>query len=326
MGMRASGIAHFGVSANGLLAYIAGEPASRVERLVWLDHDGTTEPLPTPVDGYLDPRLSPDRKSIAVAVEGDSTFDIWVYDIERGTLTRLTFDGDNTWPSWSPDGKRIAFASVRDNASMSTYIKNADGSGEAELLYSPDVHENAGQATPGGWSPDGRTLLINFTDQKGSNILALDTEEGTTQMLLDSPAGEYGGHISPDGRWMVYSSDESGRFEIYVRPFPGHGGKWQISADGGGQPRWSHDGTRLFFRWLSEIRVVDVGTRGDRWQSGRPRQLLDGFPAATANYNYDVVDRDRFVIVQAEQDENRPLGVTVVVNWLDELRRRIPDE
>jgi Tol biopolymer transport system component len=293
--------------------------------MVWKYRDGRSEPLSTAVAGYVSPRLSPDRKQIAVGIEGETTFDIWTYDIERETSTRLTFEGDNNWPVWSPDGKRVAFSSVRNDSLMSAYAKAADGSGTAEQVFSPEGKPNWGQTSPSDWSPDGRFLLMEFTNENGTNVLAYGFDEGQERILMESPASEAAPTLSPDGKWLAYSSDEAGRAEVYVRPFPERGGKWQISTEGGGYPRWSPDGRKIFYRRQGRLMEVDVDIRGESFQASRPRQVLEGLPSTTSDVDYDVLDRDTFLVIELAGDETAPKGVTVTVNWLDELRRRVPN-
>ena len=242
-----------------------------------------------------------------------------------GPVTRLTFEGDNNWPVWSPDGERVAFSSVRDGALMSAYSKLADGSGSAERIFSPEGRPNWGQTSPSDWSPDGRHLVMEFTDENGVNVLAFSLEEGKEQILMETPATERSPILSPDGRWLSYTSDESGRSETYVRPFFRRGGKWQVSTQGGSYPRWSPDGRKIFYRTQGSLMEVDIDMRGESFQASRPRLVLDGFPPLTTDIDYDVLDNDTFLVVEFAGDETAPQAVTVVVNWLDELRRRVPD-
>jgi len=325
MGMRSSGVVHVGVANNGVLAYIAGAPRSRQARLVWRDRDGGTEPLAAPVGGYLSPRISPDRTRVAAQVEGATTFDIWTYDFRQETLTRLTFEGDNGTPNWSPDGKRIAFSSVRDNALMSAYVKAADGSGQAEMVYSPERFENAGQIVPRGWTPDGRTLILEFTNENAANIAALSEADGEVKVVLETPASESVAALSPDGRWLAYASDEAGEFQIFVRAFPGPGGKWQVSTAGGSAPRWSPDGSELFYRLQAGLYAVAVDGSAGSFRAGRPERVFDDLAAGSGLFDYDVLDSKRFLVIESAGDDTAPAGVTVVVNWLDELERRVPD-
>ena len=325
MGMRNSGVVHVGFAQNGLLAYIAGAPRSQQARLVWRYRDGRSEPLPAPVAGYLNPRISPDRTQVVAQLEGATTYDIWIYHIGQQTLTRLTFEGDNTNPAWSPDGRRIAFASVRGNALMSAYVKAADGSGQAEMIYSPDSHENAGQVVPFGWTPDGRSMILEFTNENATNLVSFSEDDGEARVVLETPAAESNPAISPNGRWVAYASDEAGDFQVFVRAYPGPGGKWQISTEGGAGPRWSPDGTELFYRWQSGLYVVAVEGDAGTFRYGRPEVVFDDLNPALLSYDYDVLDSDRLLIIENAGDDTAPAGVTVVVNWLDDLNRRVPN-
>ena len=325
MGMRSSGVVHAGFARNGLLAYIAGTPRSRQSRLTWRYLDGRSKPLPAPVAGYINPRFSPDRKQIAVEIEGPTTFDIWTYHLERQTSTRLTFEGDNTAPIWSPDGKRIAFASVRDDALTSIYVKAADGSGKAELLYSPEHLPNSGGAYPSGWSQDGAALVVEFTDQNSSNLMALFLDDKKEQVLVETPAAEQSASLSPDGRWLAYASDEAGQAQVFVRAYPGPGGKWQISVDGGFAPRWSADGKQIFFRWERNLWSVQIDSGGNSIRASRRQLIFDDVPPVGEDGGYDVLDSERLLFVEHAGDDTEPTGVTVVVNWLDDLRHRVPN-
>jgi len=325
MGMRSSGVVHAGFARNGLMAYIEGTPQSRQGLLVWRSRDGAAEPLPAPVGGYLNPRISPDGTKIAVQVAGETSYDISIFDTRQTTLTRLTFEGDNTVPTWSSDGTRISFASVRNNALMSAYVKAADGSGQAELVFPADRIPNAGQVTPRGWTPDGRTMVLEFTNENATNLASLSTEDKNPVVLLETPATEQNPALSPSGRWLAYSSDESGEFQIFVRAFPGPGGKWQVSAAGGVAPRWSPDGKELYFRAGDELLVASVDDGVSSFRAGRPEVVFDDLPPASVDYDYDVLASGRFLLVEASSGSIPPAGVTVVVNWLDDLKRRVPD-
>ncbi len=324
MGMRGSGVVHAGFARNGLMAYLEGAPQSRQTRLVWRSRGGVPEPIPLPPGAYFGPALSPDGSKIAVMSAGAANFDIAIYDINQTTLTRLTFEGDNTAPSWSPDGRRVSFASVRNNALMSAYMKAADGSGQDELIYSADRLANAGQVVPFGWTPDGRSMILSFTNENANNIAVLSGEGQEAKPLLETPASEQQPALSPNGRWLAYASDESGAFQVFVRAFPGDGGKWQVSTDGGFAPRWSPDGRRLFYRDQSRLLDVSVDDTTGSFKAGRPEIVFDDIAVISGFRDYDVRDANRFVLVQSAGDDSAPPGVTVVVNWLDDLKRRVP--
>jgi serine/threonine-protein kinase len=324
MGMRSSGVVYADLSASGPLAFVAGTPETRRARLVWRSRDGAREPLAAPVAGYQAPRLSPDRNRIVMGVEGEATFDVWIWDIARERSLRLTFEGDNISPVWSPDGKRVAFMAARGGALGSVYVKAADGSGTEELVLAPKAESDWGQTNPWDWSPDGSALLVEYSDARQANILALPLADREPRVLLDTPAGEVAPALSPDGRWLAYSSDESGRPEIYVRPFPELTGRWQISEDGGMAPRWSPDGRELFYRYDTSLFAVQIAAGDGTLDAGRREEVLDDIPPSNLNGDYDVLDRDRFLLVEPAEPEKVAPGVTVVVNWLDDLARRVP--
>jgi len=320
MGSRSSGLAYMDVSANGLLAFITGEQTFARRVLAWAYPDGTTERLATPAHTYSGPRLAPDGRRVAVTMLGETSADTWIYDIERETTTRLTFEGNNFVPVWSPDGKWIAFGSDRGGRSA-VYRKPSDGSGDVELLLGDDDKTY----TPNSWSPDGRYLAVD--DLSGtSSISILSLEDGEITEFLHTDRDEYMSAFSPDGKWIAYQGDESGRYEIYVRPFPGPGGKWQISVNGGAEPYWSRDGSRIFFRNNQQFFAVDVETSGGSFRAGRPQVTVEDVEQLTGEQSYSVDSNgERFLkLVRADEGETGPDRVVVVVNWFDKLRRVVP--
>jgi serine/threonine-protein kinase len=325
-GMRASGVVHAGVADNGLLAYVAGASRTREQRLVWRDRDGGKQPLSVPVGGYLNPRISPDRTKVAMQIGGANSFDIWVLQLEQETLTRLTFEGDNTNPVWSSDGRKIAFGSIRDNALLAAYVKAADGSGRAEKMFSPEQleerEEGSGQIVPKDWSADGSTIIVEYTNRLGANLGAV--VDGEFQIILETPALENAPRLSPNEKWLVYQSDETGEIQIFVRSRDGSGGKWLVSKDGGNRPMWSRDGKEIYYRWQNTLQVVSVDDSGGSLNIGRPQLLFDDMPPLAGEYDYDVFERDRFLLTEEVGNSSAPKGVTIVVNWLDELERQVP--
>jgi serine/threonine-protein kinase len=176
-----------------------------------------------------------------------------------------------------------------------------------------------------GFSSDSAKLLYEFSDSKQTNIMVLDPLSGEASVLLQSPAAEGEPTLSPDGRWLAYSSDESGNPDIYVRRFPGLEGRWQVSDGGGVNPRWSPDGRELFYRWRNSLYAAAIRVEGDRFEAERPQELFDDVPPAGGlRADYDVFDRERFLFAEPAEEEQEAAGVTVVVNWLDELARRVP--
>jgi eukaryotic-like serine/threonine-protein kinase len=315
-----AGVPHYTFSANGTLVYVSGT-AAVPRTLTWVARNGTEQPLPTPPREYDWPRLSPDGRRVAVEVSGQ----VWIYDIERDALTRLTFDGTaNDSPLWSPDGTHVAVRSNREGAPSSIFWQRADGGGGHERLStSAQVAD-----TPASFSPDGQFVAFFRTDPKTQrDIWVMSLKDRARSLFLSTPATEGAPRFSPDGRWMAYVSDESGRPEIYVQPFPGPGGKWQLSTDGGIEPVWNPNGRELFYRSGDRMMAVAV-TTAPTFSAGRPQMLFRGeylaspFPAT--GVTYDVTrDGQRFLMVKdAPQAAN--MQIHVVVNWFEELKRLVP--
>jgi Tol biopolymer transport system component len=287
---------------------------------VWVNRQGTELAVTEDSDFYEFPQLSPDGEQVTLQVprmERDG-YDIWVYNLERGSRTRLTFQPYSNRPIWTPDGTRITFASNR-SGSWSLYWKTADGIGEAEPLL---TRENS--QFPMSWSPDGKTLA--FTERNpdtGEDVWVLSLE-GDTAPLLNSPFNEGAASFSPDGLWLAYVSNESGREEVYVQPYPGPGKRWQISNQGGREPAWSTDGQELFYRNGEEMMAVSVETKSE-FKAGTPSTLFKGRYVHEIWPNYDVSpDDQRFLMIkEAEEGQDQ---INVVLNWTDELKRLVPTD
>jgi len=317
-----AGAANFAVAANGTLTYVSGGGLGEARTLVWVDRGGREEPLKVPPRAYAAARLSPDGARIALDVR-DEQNDIWIWDLQRQTMTRLTFDpsADNL-PTWTPDGRRIAFLSSRDGAPK-VYWQAADGTGAAELLG-----DNLFGGAPFSFSRDGTRLLFSGGDV---GVLTID---GTRrrELLLQDTHSVQNAEVSPDGRWLAYESNESGRDEIYVRPFPNvDGGKWQVSTDGGTRPLWARDGRELFYYTAARGMIaVPIGA-GTTFTAGTGAVLFSGqaFSVPTRGRMYDVsTDGRRFLMIkQAPTTGERaaaPVQLVVVQNWTEELKRLVP--
>jgi serine/threonine-protein kinase len=313
--------AQYTVSARGSLAYVAGGQTSR-RSLHWISRDGTARPLAAPPRAYQSPRISPDGGRIAVSVDAPEP-QVWIYDIARETLTRLTFDGTyNRSPIWSPDGKRLALISNRD-AAQNTYWQLADGGGSVErLTTTTDI------TAPSSFSPNGQDLaltVINPTTQRDIGILRVNDRQ--LQMFRRTNFNEASARFSPDGRWLAYSSDESGRREIYVQSYPGPGGRWQISTDGGTEPVWNPQGRELFYRNGDSLWSVLVVPEPN-FSVSRPRVVFRG-PYMMAPGNDSAPDYDvspggqRFLMLKEEEVTGSVTQVIVVQNWLEELARGV---
>jgi Tol biopolymer transport system component len=235
----------------------------------------------------------------------------------------LTFEGNaNINPAWTLDGKRIAFDSDKEGQS-NIYWQLADGSGGLERLTT-DEYLNA----PMSWSPDGQLLaFIEVNPTTGRDIWVLRLSDRKAQPFLRTRFNESVPRFSPDGRWLAYISDESGRYEVYVVPYPGPGGKWQISTDGGTEPAWNRNGRELFYRSGDKMMAVDIVTQPG-FSAGKPHMLFAGpyAPTPVTFPNYDVSrDGQRFLMLKpTEQAEAAPTQINVVLNWTEELKRLVP--
>jgi serine/threonine protein kinase/Tol biopolymer transport system component len=318
-----SGAAQFSISATGSLVYVKGGIQSVQSRLVWVSRNGGEQPLPAPAHAYLGPRLSPDGRMVAVAIQ-EQEAQIWQYDLSRETLTRWTFEGsNNVGPTWSPDGKRIAFNSNNKGGPLNIFWQLADGSGGLERLTTSQYAN-----VPMSWSPDGKLLaFLEVNPTTGYDIWVLRMDDRKAQLFLRTPFNESVPRFSHDGRWLAYVSNESGRYEIYVQPYPGPGGKWQISTEGGTEPAWNPNGRELFYRSGDKMMAVDIATRPS-FTVGKPQMLFEGpyMPTPLTNPNYDVSpDGQRFLMLKpSESAEAAPTQINVVLNWFEELKQKVP--
>ena len=316
-----SGAAQYSFSATGSLVYVPGAVQGEQRKLVWVTRDGAEQPVAAPPHVYRGVRLSPDKRHVATAIDEEET-QVWQYDLSRGTLTRLTFGGNvGSNPVWTPDGKRMAFTSNRDGP-INIYLQLADGSGGPERLTTSD-HIN----TPMSWSPDGQTLaFIEINPNTGYDIWMLRLSDRKIQPFLKTSFNESAPRFSPDGHWLAYISDDSGRYEVYVQPYPGPGGKSQISTDGGKEPVWNPNGRELFFRRDGKMMAVEIATQSG-FVAGKPHVLFEGpyEPSPGSNANYDVSrDGQRFLMLKQIEQEQSATQINVVLNWFEELKRRVP--
>ena len=321
------GGAQFDIASTGTLIYVSGQDQFEEYQILRSDRQGDIDALWDDVGTYSGLRYSPSGSKLALARLKDDNMDLWVHDLERGTGTRLTFDpAGDILPVWSPDEQYIAFASSRQGPPQ-LYRKRADGSGEPELIVEVEKF-----LAPNSWSTDGR-FLAGVTLGQSFDLWVYDLEgEGEVEEYLSTPFIEWYPSFSPDGRWIAYMSDESGRYEVYVRPYPQAGGRWQISVDGGGQPKWSIDGGQLYYRTDTGLMVVDVDARGDSLSVGKPRNLFDGpfrggvtgLSSSGIMPDWDVTaDGQTFVFFEESNQQGRGTLVTMVTNFDAELQRLV---
>ena len=321
-----AGSSEFAVSDEGTLVHVSGG-APRGRELVWVDRRGREESLGAPLRPYTYPRLSPHGKQVALDVR-DADRDIWIWDISRKVLERFTDDpAEDLLPVWSPDGRYLFFGSSRTGVS-NVFRQASDRRGEPERLWeSGRLHQ------PVSFAPDGRLLVSEAVAGLGRDIVALslDAPRGV-ERILHSEATEGWAEVSSDGRWIAYDSNESGQFEIYVRPYPRvRDGRWRVSASGGREPLWSRQGKELFYRDFSGALMVAALGRGQTLTVGAPVKLLGGSRyhgggSTLGGRTYDVdLDGSRFLMIKSASPSSDATSTAVVTeNWFQELQARLP--
>ena len=320
---RNTGAAQYSFSGNGSLVYVTGGVQEDRRRLVWVNRNGAEQPVAAPARAFMFVRLSPDARRVAASI-AEQDVQVWLHDLSRETLTRFTFEGNRNLNSvWTPDGKRIAFNSNKEGPPQRIFWQLADGSGGLERLANGEYAQ-----VPMSWSPDGKLLaFMENNPTTGYDIWVLRLADRKAQPFLRTPFNESVPRFSPDGHWLAYISNESGRYEVYVQPYPGPGGKWQISTEGGTEPAWNSNGQELFYRSGDRMMAVEIATQPS-FTAGKPRVLFEGryVPTPATSPNYDVSrDGQRFLMLKpSEQEASAPTQINVVLNWFEELKRRVP--
>lgn len=312
----------FSASETGVLVYHTGalSPGTSLE---WFDRRGKRLGTLGEPSVYIDLKISPDGGKVAVAVADPRIGppDVWIFETARGLRTRFTFDpGSETNPVWSPDGTRLVYRTSTVRGIPDLYTKSVAGSGQESLLLESPLAK-----IPISWSSDGRFLAY---ETRGAATTVADIwilpfgEGGKPKVFMETRFREGQPHFSPDGRWLAYVSDESGRDEVYVTPFPGPGRKWQISTSGGYQPRWRRDGKEIFYLAPSNaITAVEVSVRADTFHVGSAKPLFQTLPLRNGSA-YDVTgDGQRFLVnLLLQQQSSDPM--TLVINWPAALPRK----
>jgi eukaryotic-like serine/threonine-protein kinase len=310
----------FTVSQNGRLAYFPGGESSLGTQIVLFDRSG--KPLKTLGErgSYMDPVLSPDGKQLAF-LTGDPLWSVWILDLERGVRTRVTFDPTvKTDPSWSPDGKTVIYLSRTAAKNTTIVSKPANGTGtERTLVDEPDYNLHFPQYTADG------KYIVYLREQAGRavSIMARPAAGGEPVTVVTSPglqANLPGFTVSPDGKWIAYTSDETGKYEIYLAPFPSGEGKWQVSNGNGTGPLWRQDGRELYYMSIGgAVSAVDINARGSEVQIGTPKSLFN-VNIAPMGTLYDVFhDGQHFVVQVSDVGSHEPLNL--ITDWLSDLKK-----
>ena len=332
------GIAGYTFSGDGLLVYLPGGVLSGIMAgsaqygLAWVDRKGNESMVDELqlTAGLAAPRLSPDGRQVAVGVPGLSGVDIWTYDFERGTFSRRTFSGNAVYAIWTPDGQRLIYGKINE---FGIHWTRADGSGQPERLI-----ESKTLYAPNSFTPDGSQLVIQSVNGTAIDLHTLSMAgEHTEQPLFATEFVETQAAVAPDGRWLAYVTNETGQAEVYVRPFPEvDNGKWQISTNGGMEPRWRRDGKELFYAVgqfnvgkVKGIAAVAIDTASG-FHAGKPEVLFSGDYGLGLGRSYDVTaDGQRFIMLKAitkpsTDIESQLTNLVTVENWFDELKRLAP--
>jgi serine/threonine-protein kinase len=330
-----NGTGQFAVSNAGTLVYLPGTVANeRISPIEWIDRMGNVSSMRMMPSLWHDLVFAPDSRRLAITIDAGLQSDVWIYDWARDTMSRLTFDGaEKLSAAWTPDGRRIAFATRRLTGESTLYWQHADGTGEAQRLTMSAIAQ-----VPTSWHPSGRFLAF-VENTRASNldifILPMEGDEtsgwkpGKPIPLVNGPGNEVDGIFSPDGRWIAYSSTESGQSEVYVRPFPGPGGRWQLSTGGGAHPAWSRARHELFYETFDEhVMVVPYTVNGESLIGEKPHLWSDQrlVPRPGGRHAFDVhPDGERIAgAVARETTTLKQDKVVWVSRFFDELRALAP--
>jgi len=320
------------IGDDGTLAYVSGGSATGTaapRTLVWVDRQGRETPIAAPSHAYVYPRLSPDGTRIAVSA-ADQEMDLWAWDLGRATLTRATFDpGIDIHPTWTADGRHVIFSSERSGA-RNLYRQAADGTGAVDRLTDSPNPQNAGSV-----SPDGRTLIFTERSPKtGGDVMQVELEgPHRVAPLVQSQFDERNGIVSPDGRWLAYDANDSGQFEVYVRPFPTvNSGHWQVSTTGGTRPLWTRNGRELVYVSPTGALMTVGVARTPSWTTTAPTVVVKpGYFTNSGSFisrTFDVSpDGQRFLMIKdttGTDSTSAPASLIVVQNWFEELKRLVP--
>ncbi len=316
------GNAYFALADNATLAYLPGTPSGNLE-LVWVDRQGQAESAVDDLQGYGYPQLTPQDNQLVVTVGSEIGIRaLWIYDLQRGSRAVLSMEGSASNAALSPDGERVYFSSNL-TGSWNLYHAPLDASSPPQMLLDRENEQWAGS-----WSPDGQAFAFyDVRPESGRDIYVLSAGQTEPEPFIVTPFNERAPRFSPDSRWLAYVSNESGRDEVYVESFPVRGRKWTISSNGGAEPRWSRDGSELFYRQGNQMLAVDVES-GDSFSASRPHVLFEGhFDSSVAgNPNYDVSsDGERFLMIR-RSGEAVPNTINVVLNWSEDLELEVGAE
>ena len=334
-----AGASQFALSNTGMLVYLPSETTRASRSLVLTTREGRTIPLTSELAAYAHPRLSPDGRMIAAAVETDTGSDIWIYELQRGTRTRLTADGASAFPVWSPDSRTVTYYSAA-LPPWTLFTRAADASSPAQSVLTmtkadagaapiaallPGTLPSLGGANPQfpmSWSGDGRALA--FVERKPSaerDIWVVERDTDPTPFLV-TPFDESAPAFSSDGKFLAYVSDESGRPEVYVQPYPGPGGRWLISTDGGADPIWVNGTREILYRRERDLFAVSIQTT-PTFTAGTPTRILEArLSTSDTGRTYDASPDGQRVLALRGDEAVAGRQFHVIFNWVADIERR----
>jgi len=303
----------YAISNDGTLIYLPGVYAGK-STFMWLDRKGHAEQLQFPAEAYGTFELSPDGKHLAIGVQ-NTKWEVWIFDLLRGSRSKLTMEGNNSRPVWTPDGRSVTFSSERAGA-FYIFMQAADGSGETKQLTKSDTYQS-----PSSWSPDGK--LLTFYELGDIYLLSMN-EESKRRSFASTRFAEVQSAFSPDGRLIAYTSDEQGQYDVYVQPYPTTSEKWRISTEGGEEPVWSRGSQELFYRNGRKFMVVSYSTN-PKFSAELPKLLFEGDYLNVSGRSYIVSpDGQRFLLLKSGEEPSRRTQLNVVTNWFEEVKRKAP--
>jgi len=318
----ASGAALFALAENGTLVWLAGSGLESNREAIWISPDGVQTPVADlPPGSYTQIALAPNGRHAVFGVSAPPDLGLSVVDLERGTMTKLTFEGTSLTPVWTPDGTRVAYSGLlAGDVVPAIYWKRADGTGDAEKLASLDD-----SLAPSSFSPDGRQLVFIRRTREGDGLgkawmLAVDGSGGPRSLELSPGSSSFQAVVSPDGRWIAYSSFESGRVEVYVRPFPSGEGKWQVSTDGGSEPHWSAASDAIYFRYGGSILRTPFDTSAGV-RLGTAERVGPTVFSGTLAASYDVAADGRILTFRYLGGRSEIRDVNLALGWGDRVAR-----
>ncbi|MCI0554592.1 MAG: protein kinase, partial [Anaerolineae bacterium] len=308
--IETSSATQYAISNDGALVYLPGVFQGK-SILIWLDRKGHAEQLQFPAEAYGAYQLSPDGKRLAIGIQ-NAKQDVWSFDLLRGSRSRLTIDGNNVFPVWTPDGRSVTFSSDRAGA-YNIFMQAADGSGEIKQLTKSETYQYTSS-----WSPDGKLLALNEQGQTDDIYLLSTNGESKWQPFATSRFNEWGPAFSPDGRLLAYTADEQAQSDVYVQPYPQTGEKWRISTEGGKEPVWSRSSPELFYRNGRKWMIVSYNTNS-QFSFDLPKVLFEGdYIRILAGRSYDVSpDGQRFLLLKSSEEPSRQTQLNVVTNWFE---------